>query len=428
MFTGRVSLDAHPWFVDHAVLGVVLLPGAALVEFALYAGAQLGCGCVEELVLEAPFLFVEGGAVQVQIVVGEPDGVGARVVSIYSLGVSGESELGEESWVRNATGVLVPGGGVEDGVFGGGDVGLLGGVWPPVGAVELDVDGVYGRLAERGLEYGPAFQGLRAAWRVGGGVVAEVSLPSERCDEAGLFGLHPALFDAALHAFVDVFGGEGSVGGGGGVFLPFSWSGVRLGQVGVSSVRVWLSPLGGDAVSVVLADELGGYVGSVRSLTAREVSVEQLERGRVERERSLFCLDWVPVSGASRFGEGPVVWLVVSRGLIVVSGGWVLMCMGIWVRCLGRSMGGLGSPLLWWSSVLGGMVVGCRVPRMWVLCVCLGWCRSGLLVSVMRMRVWCSSLVARCVLVRAMGSPIPSQLLCGGWFDRLSRSIQGGSV
>ena len=46
--------------------------------------------------------------------------------------------------------------------------------------------------------YGPVFRGLRAAWRSGEELFAEVSLP-ETVDVSG-FGLHPALLDAALHA------------------------------------------------------------------------------------------------------------------------------------------------------------------------------------------------------------------------------------
>jgi len=33
--------------------------------------------------------------------------------------------------------------------------------WPPAGAVPIDVAGLYPRLAEVGLRYGPAFQGLQ---------------------------------------------------------------------------------------------------------------------------------------------------------------------------------------------------------------------------------------------------------------------------
>ncbi|WP_460370438.1 polyketide synthase dehydratase domain-containing protein, partial [Actinocorallia lasiicapitis] len=39
------------------------------------------------------------------------------------------------------------------------------GAWPPADATEIDTDDLYARLAARGFGYGPAFRGLRAAWR-----------------------------------------------------------------------------------------------------------------------------------------------------------------------------------------------------------------------------------------------------------------------
>ncbi len=76
--------------------------------------------------------------------------------------------------------------------------------WPPPGAEPLDSADLYERLAAIGLDYGPAFQGLEAAWRLGEEIYAEVSLAPEQEPEAGRFGLHPALLDAALHAaFLD---------------------------------------------------------------------------------------------------------------------------------------------------------------------------------------------------------------------------------
>ncbi|MFD0346077.1 polyketide synthase dehydratase domain-containing protein [Kitasatospora aburaviensis] len=85
----------------------------------------------------------------------------------------------------------------------------------------MDVSGLYDGLAEVGYGYGPVFQGLQAAWRVGGDVFAEVALAEDDHAAAARFGLHPALLDAALHALGLV---EGT--GRGGVGLPFSWSGV----------------------------------------------------------------------------------------------------------------------------------------------------------------------------------------------------------
>ena len=86
LFTGRVSLETHPWLADHAVVGVVLFPGTAFVELALRAGREVGCELVQELVLEAPLVLPEVGGVQVQVVVGEPDDSGSRTIAIYSRG------------------------------------------------------------------------------------------------------------------------------------------------------------------------------------------------------------------------------------------------------------------------------------------------------------------------------------------------------
>ena len=99
--------------------------------------------------------------------------------------------------------------------------------WPPAGAEPVEVEYLYDRLAEHGLEYGPAFQGLTAAWREGERVYAEVSLPEGVAREAERFGVHPALLDAALHG-IGLAAGAGSDE----LRLPFSWSGVSLDRRG----------------------------------------------------------------------------------------------------------------------------------------------------------------------------------------------------
>ncbi|WP_374523691.1 polyketide synthase dehydratase domain-containing protein, partial [Streptomyces malaysiensis] len=130
------------------------------------------------------------------------------------------------------------------------------------------------RAAENGLEYGPVFQGLRRAWRRDGEVFAEVGLPEGERERAGQFGLHPALFDAALHAL----GVSGVLAGGSGSLLPFSWRGFALEAVGATSLRVRLASVGAgsDAVSVLVGDESGRGVASVESLVLRPVDADQL--------------------------------------------------------------------------------------------------------------------------------------------------------
>ena len=73
-----------------------------------------------------------------------------------------------------------------------------GGAWPPPDAEPVDTEALYGRLADRGLRYGPAFRGVRRAWREGARMSAEVALAADV--PTGDFLLHPALLDSALHA------------------------------------------------------------------------------------------------------------------------------------------------------------------------------------------------------------------------------------
>ncbi|MDX3187241.1 SDR family NAD(P)-dependent oxidoreductase [Streptomyces sp. MN03-5084-2B] len=276
VFTGLLSLRTHPWLAGHAVGGTVLLPGTAFVELAVRAGDQVGCDRVEELTLAAPLLLPEQGAVQVQLSVGAPGETGSRELTLHSRTGDGEP------WTVHATGVLGSGAAVPEPLL----------EWPPANAEAVSVDGIYDDLALAGFDYGPEFQGLRAIWRDGEDVYAEVVLPDESA--AAGFGLHPALLDAALHAMSRGAGGTGGSAGSGGPRLPFSWSGVSLHATGATALRVRLRPAGADAIALDVADGTGAPVARVESLVVRPLTLPS--GGTVE---SLFRLDWQPVTPAA---------------------------------------------------------------------------------------------------------------------------------
>ncbi|WP_406323070.1 SDR family NAD(P)-dependent oxidoreductase [Streptomyces sp. NBC_01637] len=275
--TGRLSLSSCGWLGGHRVSGEVVLPGAALVELVVRAGDEVGAGGVEELVVEAPLVVPGRGGVRVQVAVSGADGSGRREVAVYG-------SVDAEVWTCHARGVLV----VQPEVPVG-----EGGVWPPVGAVPVELEGFYEGRAAAGLEYGPVFRGLRAAWRRGGEVFAEVVLP-EGVD-AGGFGLHPALFDAALHA--GVLAGAGDDGEGG-TLLPFAWSDVALYASGATSLRVVVTVDGAGGMSLRAADPTGTPVAAVGSLVLRPLSAGQLAGARSVAQESLFQVDWTPVTPA----------------------------------------------------------------------------------------------------------------------------------
>ncbi|QKV96341.1 SDR family NAD(P)-dependent oxidoreductase [Streptomyces sp. NA02950] len=289
--TGRVSRRTHPWLTDHAVHDVVLLPGTAFVDIAVRAGELTGCPVVEELTLEAPLAVSGDTAVDLQAVVGEPDGQGGRPLALYSRAAGTE---GEHGWTRHATGTLA----AEDRTTAAAPSAA---VWPPADAERLDIDDLYDRLADRGFGYGPAFQGLCAAWRHGETLYAEVAaLPEDETADGKRHGVHPALLDAAFHAqLIDL----GRAGAKNGAWLPFAWSGVRIGAPGATGpLRVTLTPLGEGTVGMTAVDGTGAPVVSVESVVARPVSTEQLAAVRTATaDDALFRLDWVRAAAS----DGP---------------------------------------------------------------------------------------------------------------------------
>ncbi|WP_067845502.1 type I polyketide synthase [Nocardia lijiangensis] len=310
--TGRLSVATHPWLADHAVWGTALFPGTGFVELAIQAGRSVDAAALRDLTVQAPLLIPEHGGVRIQVVLGGADESGQRTVSIFSC-PDGDRTAGSGTWTLHAQGVVA-----SDAVTPvEAAVDLV--EWPATGAVEVDVVGVYDRLAERGFEYGPVFQGLRALWRRGGELFVEAVLP-ESVAHTG-FGLHPALLDAALHGVLAVDAGGGDDGA---VMLPFAWTGVALHAGGVRAIRARITGAGTDSVAVHVADEDGHPVLVANSLVSRPVSSDQLAAG-TPVDGSLFEIAWEQVSFDA--GDAAVVtdWNEVGTAESV-SGAVVLRC------------------------------------------------------------------------------------------------------
>ncbi len=273
LFTGRLSSQTYPWLTDHVLGGRVLFPATGFLELALRAGDQAGCDRIEEFALLAPLELTEEGAAQVQVLVGAPDEAGARTVSVYSRAEG----AADEPWTQHAQGTLTSGERIA---------GIGSEVWPPEGAVVVDLEGFH-----EGTGYGPAFQGLRSVWRRGDEIFVEAALPGQVAEEAGSFGLHPALLDAVLQSHR-----MAGVGDGGELLLPSAWRGVSLHAGGASVLRARVTKTGDDSVSIAAVDTEGAPVLSAEAL----VLSSQLDAGGralttrpgVEYD-GLLSLDWV---------------------------------------------------------------------------------------------------------------------------------------
>ena len=276
LLSGRVSLSTHPWLAEHAVGGTVLFPGTAFLELALRAAELAGAATIEELTLQVPLALPGEGAVAIQVSVSAPDERGGREIAIHS-----RPEAEEAEWTQHAGGVLSEASQPEPGPLE---------TWPPEAAEPLEVSELYERLAEAGLEYGPAFQGLRAAWREGEDLFVEVALPEGPAAQAGRYALHPALLDAALHGIaLSRAGGEGG--------LPFSWSGVSLQAEGARELRARIT--GAEALSLDLADGAGAPLGRVASLALRAPAAARA----TARRQGLLAIGWKAIGLEAESGE-----------------------------------------------------------------------------------------------------------------------------
>ncbi|MFE3504466.1 SDR family NAD(P)-dependent oxidoreductase [Kitasatospora sp. NPDC059160] len=303
LYTSRISTGTHAWLLDHAVTGTPLLPATALVELALHAGHRAAVPALAELTLEAPLL-LDDGAVHLQTTVQPPDTDGARALAVHSRPAAAGPQ---EPWTRHATALLLPdhpsAAAPEDRPED------RPAAWPPPGATPVDPADLYPGLADRGYDYGPAFQGVRALWRAGDAVYATVELPEPAHPDAARYGIHPALLDAALHplaagltAHADGTREDGTreesdpEDADRGTALPFAWTGVTLAATAATTLRVRLTRHGADSVALTATDPLGGPVLTAERIALRPLAPGALAAARpVGRADGLYHLDWAPV-------------------------------------------------------------------------------------------------------------------------------------
>ncbi|MEW1796242.1 type I polyketide synthase [Streptomyces niveus] len=268
--TGRLSHGAQPWLADHALHGIPVLPGAALVELALHLADLHGSPGLAEITLTAPLAVPERGTVQLQAVTGEADTTGQRTLTVHAR-PSHPDDIAPAPWTPHAAATFLPPTSEIPAP-------LEATGWPPPGAVPVPVAELDATLAAAGYELGPALHGVQALWRADTTLCAEVTLPDAT---HGDHALHPALLDAALQPLALRPTDDGTAHG------VTAWRGVRLHAVGATTLRVLLTPAG-----ITLTDPAGRLV-----LTAESVTTAPLPAlpASVPRD-GLLTAEWSPVT------------------------------------------------------------------------------------------------------------------------------------
>jgi acyl transferase domain-containing protein/NADPH:quinone reductase-like Zn-dependent oxidoreductase/acyl carrier protein len=299
-FTGRIDLEACPWLVDHAVMGTVLLPGAVYVELALLAARKFGAGQVSELTMLAPLAVRDGQTYEVRVLVGPAGTDGGRELAIHTR--PGQDDSGTDLvWTLHASGVV-------SGYPGARPAPKPPLTWPPEGAQAVPLEGAYDQLADIGYNYGPVFQGVRALWRNGKELYAEIALPDGT--DPGSFGIHPALLDASLHALVIVPDGLRAPSG---INLPFVWSAITVdAAAAATTARVHLVIDAADRAHAVLFGEDGKLIATVESFAFRPIGLAAVA-DLASPDDCLYEIEWIP--GRLGTGSQAAVAIIGDDGL-----------------------------------------------------------------------------------------------------------------
>jgi amino acid adenylation domain-containing protein len=297
LFSARLALAEHRWLQDHSVLGTALVPAAAWIEMALAAGRTLGLSAISEMTLLGPLTIQEESALRLQLWADAPAPDGGRAFTIHSRpDASGE----ETPWTCHVAGVLGMGKGAAP---------IPPSMWPPEGAEAIDLDAFYARLAGDGYEYGPAFRGLRRAFRQGNSIFAEVTLPESEKETAARYDLHPALLDSLLQAAM-------LLSSTGGLMVEFEWKDVEIRAGGGVELRARIDLVFENPDAAAVSVSLFAPAGRIGELVSRRTSAGAL-RGAFQ-SKALHRLDWVHVPHP---GEGSVAGKDASAARTVVIGG-----------------------------------------------------------------------------------------------------------
>ncbi|MFE7777922.1 SDR family NAD(P)-dependent oxidoreductase [Streptomyces sp. NPDC057445] len=299
VWTATLSTRTHPWLAEHTLAGRPVVPGTALLELALTAAGD--DARIAELTFENPLVLPGDAPVRLRVRLGPAEADGSRPVSVHSAPAAAGAP-----WTPHATGRTEPATTGDHRDHGDHDdleaFADLTGEWPPPGAEAVSLDEEHERFAAAGIGYGPAFQGLRATWRVGTDVHAYAALPEPEAAEAAAYGLHPALLDAALHA---VTAGREDAHG----LVPFSWTGVTLYARGADALRIRISPAGPDAVTVTAADPAGRPVLAARSLALRRAATDRVAAAPTAQP-PLLRPTWTPLDAGSATPEQATWYLL----------------------------------------------------------------------------------------------------------------------
>ncbi|MHA3022102.1 sulfolipid-1 biosynthesis phthioceranic/hydroxyphthioceranic acid synthase [Mycobacterium sp. BMJ-28] len=299
-----VGTGTQPWLADHQVLSVAALPGAAFCEMALAAAKTVlgDTAEVHDISFDEMLLLEDSTVVSAASTVAAPGRAGF-LVETYE---QGEQTQRAAALLRTATDAEAPAAYDLDAVL-------------AAHPTRLDGAELRAWYSQRGIQYGPAFAGLVAAYVNTGedgpqdSVLAEVALPGSIRSQQAAYGVHPALLDAAFQAVgahPAIFGDSS-----GALLLPLGVRTLRA-HGSTRNVRYCYARLtsvttSGVEVDLELLDEDGNVALSVNGL---RLGTGVSDTGQLERTFNdrLLTIEWNEQDLPQVDYANPGSWLLIS--------------------------------------------------------------------------------------------------------------------
>ena len=193
LFESHFSSKSPSFLDDHRIEGMVVVPAAVYLEMVVAAAHKVfGAGIykMEDVDFYEALLLPEDEVRTVQLVL-TPENSGKASFQLISFGASAQD--GQASWTLHTKGSVR--------------------IRPTDASAQarvsladlqarcqeaLSVSAYYQALRDRGLQFGPRFQGIAKLWGGLGETLGQMRLPVTLAEEAEQYHIHPALLDACM--------------------------------------------------------------------------------------------------------------------------------------------------------------------------------------------------------------------------------------
>ncbi len=283
LFVGSVSLAAQPWLADHTIHGTTLFPGTGLLELALHAALHTGTNTVDELTLHTP----SPSHPPTPTTSNSPSHPPTPPATAPSPSTPAPPHHPDHPWTHHATGTIPPPQNHQPTP----NPDPAPTPWPPPHTHPIDLTHHYNTLTTHGLDYGPTFQNLTAAWHDDTTLYATLTLP-DTLPDTHRYTIHPALLDAALHTLTLTTPTHTANPNPTTPNLPFTFTTTQTHTTATPTAHATITPTTPTTATIHLTDPTGTPLTTIHTLTTRPATKNHIDTASSGTANALFRMEW----------------------------------------------------------------------------------------------------------------------------------------